>query len=151
MLLSILMSFTSKMYWFTRLSAITAALKTILIISGILAAAALIFWIVVYLTDPDYITDEEGGKERYLKFGSKILCISTIVFVIVLIGRTFTPTTSEALVIYGVGESVDYIQNNKDAVQIPDKALQALNKYLDDNLGSDEKEMLNSKEPNDEK
>lgn len=150
-MLSILMSFTGKMYWFTRLSAITTALKTILIISLILAAAALIFWIVVYLTDPEYMPDGEEGKRRFLKIGSKTLCISTIVFAIGLIGRTFTPTTSEALVIYGVGESVDYLQNNKDAVQIPDKALQALNKYLDDNLGSDEKEMLNSKEPNDEK
>lgn len=150
-MLSILMSFTGKMYWFTRLSAITTALKTILILSLILAAAALIFWIVVYLTDPEYMPDGEEGKRRFLKIGSKTLCISTIVFAIGLIGRTFTPTTSEALVIYGVGESVDYLQNNKDAVQIPDKALQALNKYLDDNLGSDEKEMLNSKEPNDEK
>lgn len=150
-MLSILMSFTGKMYWFTRLSAITTALKTILIISLILAAAALIFWVVVYLTDPEYMPDGEESKRRFLKIGSKTLCISTIVFAIGLIGRTFTPTTSEALVIYGVGESVDYLQNNKDAVQIPDKALQALNKYLDDNLGSDEKEMLNSKETNDEK
>lgn len=150
-MLSILMSFTGKMYWFTRLSAITTTLKTILILSLILAAAALIFWIVIYLSDPAYMPDGEESKRRFLKIGSKTLCISTIVFAIGLIGRTFTPTTSEALIIYGVGESVDYLQNNKDAVQIPDKALQALNKYLDDNLGSDEKEMLNSKEINDEK
>ena len=150
-MLSILMSFTSKMYWFTRLTTITTALKTILIISLILAAAALIFWVTAYLTDPEYIPDGEEGKRRFLKIGSKTLCISTIVFAIGLIGRTFTPTTSEALVIYGVGESVEYLQHNKDAVQIPDKALQALNKYLDDNLGSDEKEMLNSKELNNEK
>ena len=145
------MSFTGKMYWFTRLSTITTALKTILIISLILAAAALIFWLVIHLTDPEYMPDGEESKRRFLKIGSKTLCISTIVFAIGLIGRTFTPTTSEALIIYGVGESVEYLQNNKDAVQIPNKALQALNKYLDDNLGSDEKEMLNSKEPNDEK
>ena len=151
MLLTFLMSFTSKMYWFTRLSAITTALETILIISGILAGAALILWVIVYLSDPEYIPDEEEGKERYLKFGSKTLCISTIVFIIGLIGRAFIPTTSEALVIYGVGESVEYLHHNKDAVQIPEKALQALNKYLDDNLGSDEKEMLNSKELNNEK
>lgn len=139
MVLSILMSFTSKMYWFTRLSAITTALESILMISGILAAAALIFWFVIYLSDPEYMTDEEEGKKRYLKFESKTLCISTIVFVIGLIGRTFTPTTSEALIIYGVGESVEYLQNNKDAIQIPDKALQALNKYLDEAIEDKEK------------
>ena len=150
-MLSILMSFTDKMYWFTRLTAITTALKTILIISVILAGAALIFWVIVYFTDPEYMPDGEEGKRRFLKIGSKTLCISTIVFAIGLIGRTFIPTTSEALIIYGVGESVECLQHNKDAVQIPEKALQALNKYLDDNLGSDEKEMLNSKELNNEK
>ena len=150
-MLSILMSFTGKMYWFTRLTAITTALETILVISGILAGAALILWVIVYLSDPEYTADGEESKRRFLKIGSKTLWISIIVFVIGLIGRTFIPTTSEALVLYGVGESVEYLQNNKDAVQIPDKALQALNKYLDDNLRSDEKEMLNSKEPNNEK
>lgn len=137
-MLSILMSFTGKMYWFTRLSTITTALKTILILSLILAAAALIFWIVVSLTDPEYMPGGEESKRRFLKIGSKTLCISTIVFAIGLIGRTFTPTTSEALIIYGVGGSVEYLQNNKDAVQIPDKALQALNKYLDEAIGDKE-------------
>ena len=150
-MLSILMSFTGKLYWFTRLSAITTVLKIILIASGILAIAALIFWFVVYLSDPEYMANGEESKRRFLKFGSETLCISTIIFAIGLIERTFIPTTSEALVILGIGESVEYLQNNKDAVQIPDKALQALNKYLDDELGSDEKEMLNSKEPNNEK
>lgn len=126
------MSFTSKMYWFTRLSVITTVLETILIVSGILAMAALIFLLVIYLSDPDYMTDGEEGKKRYLKSGSKALCTFTVIFTIGLVGRTFIPTTSEALVIYGVGESVEYLQNNKDAVQIPDKVLQALNKYLDE-------------------
>lgn len=137
-MLSILMSFTGKMYWFTRLTAITTALETILIIGGFLAGAALILWVIVYLSDPDYIPGGEESKIRFLKIGSKTFCISTIVFVIGLIGRTFTPTTSEALVIYGVGESVEYLQHNKDAVQIPDKALQALNKYLDEAIGDKE-------------
>lgn len=132
------MLFTSKMYWFTRLSAITTALETILIISGILAGAVLILWVIVYLSDPEYIPDGEESKRRFLKIGTKTLCISIIIFVIGLIGKTFIPTTSEALVIYGVGESVEYLQYNKDAVQIPDKALQALNKYLDEAIGDKE-------------
>mgnify|MGYP000086988133 FL=1 len=138
MLLTFLMLFTSKMYWFTRLSAITTALETILIISGILAGAVLILWVIVYLSDPEYIPDGEESKRRFLKIGTKTLCISIIIFVIGLIGKTFIPTTSEALVIYGVGESVEYLQYNKDAVQIPDKALQALNKYLDEAIGDKE-------------
>ena len=132
------MSFTGKMYWFTRLTTITTALKTILIISVILAGATLIFWAIVYFSDPEYVPGGEESKRRFLKIGSKTLCISIIIFVIGLIGKTFIPTTSEALVIYGVGESVEYLQHNKDAVQIPDKALQALNKYLDEAIGDKE-------------
>lgn len=138
MLLTFLMSFTSKMYWFTRLSTITTALESIFIISGTLDAVVLIFWAVVYFSDPEYMPGGEESRRRFLKIGSKTLCISTIVFAIGLIGKTFTPTTSEALVIYGVGESVEYLQNNKDAVQIPDKALQALNKYLNEAIGDKE-------------
>ena len=68
-MLSILMSFTGKMYWFTRLTAITTALKTILIVSGILAGAALIFWVIVYLSDPEYMPDGEESKRSFLKIG----------------------------------------------------------------------------------
>jgi len=127
-----LMSFTGKLYWFTRLSVLTTAFQVIAIVAGILTVASLIYWFAISITGAEYIDDEEEGKERHLKRASKMLCTFAILFGFGLLGRIFTPTTSEALVIFGVGESVEYLQNNKNAVQIPDKALQALNKYLDE-------------------
>ncbi len=134
LLFSLLTSFTGKLYWFTRLSALTTTFQVIAIVAGLLTVVFLIYWFVISVTDAEYIDDEEEGKEIHLKRASKLLWIFTPLFIFGILGRLFTPTTSEALVIFGVGESVEYLQSNKDAVQIPDKALQALNKYLDEKI-----------------
>lgn len=49
----------------------------------------------------------------------------------------FIPTTNQALLIYGVGGTIDYIKSNGTAKQLPDKCVKALDKYLD-NLTKDE-------------
>lgn len=41
--------------------------------------------------------------------------------------------------IYGLGGTIDYIESNKTAQGLPDKFIQALDKYLDKEL-KDEKE-----------
>lgn len=132
LLFTFLTTFTGKLYWFTRLSALTTLFQVLAVVCGILTVASLIYWFVVSTTNEDCFDDEENGKERHLKRASKLLWIFVPLFTFGVLGRVFTPTTSEALVIFGVGESVEYLQSNKDAVQIPDKALQALNKYLDE-------------------
>ena len=38
------------------------------------------------------------------------------------------------LIIYGVGGTVEYLQNNETAKQIPDKTLQCIDKLLEDYL-----------------
>ena len=44
----------------------------------------------------------------------------------------FIPTTKEMLLIYGVGGTIDYIKSNDTAKELPDKAVKALDKYLDE-------------------
>lgn len=146
MLFTFLMSFTGKLYWFTRLSSITNTFRTVAIVCGILAVAALIYWFAISITGAEYFDDEEEDKETHLKRALKLIRIFTVLFTFGLLGRVFTPTTSEALVIFGVGESVEYLQNNKNAVQIPDKALQALNKYLDETIGDEKVEKITDDE-----
>ena len=48
-------------------------------------------------------------------------------FVSVLI-NLFIPTTNQALLIYGVGGTIDYIKSNDTAKQLPDKCIKALDK-----------------------
>ena len=43
----------------------------------------------------------------------------------------FIPTTKEALLIYGVGGTIDYVKSNPVAKKIPDKCIIALDKWVD--------------------
>ena len=43
----------------------------------------------------------------------------------------FIPTTNEALMIYGVGGTIDYIKSNDTAKQLPDKCIKALDKWVE--------------------
>ena len=42
----------------------------------------------------------------------------------------FIPTTKEALLIYGVGGTIDYVKSDPVAKQIPDKCIIALDKWV---------------------
>ena len=60
-----------------------------------------------------------------------------VVFCVSIFINIFTPTTNEALLIYGVGGTIDYIKSNDTSKQLPDKCVKALDKYLD-NLTKEE-------------
>lgn len=62
---------------------------------------------------------------------------SIFVFVFGTIMAIFIPSTKNLLIIYGVGGTIDYLKDNKDANKIPDKCIKALDKYLDDALTED--------------
>lgn len=49
----------------------------------------------------------------------------------------FIPSQKSLLIIYGVGSTIDYVRENKNANNIPDKCIKALDKYLDDALKED--------------
>ena len=60
-----------------------------------------------------------------------------VVFCVSIFINIFIPTTNQALLIYGVGGTIDYIKSNDTAKQLPDKCVKALDKYLD-NLTKEE-------------
>ena len=66
------------------------------------------------------------------------------IFVTIIVGliNFFIPTTNEALLIYGVGGTIDYIKSNDTSKQLPDKRVKALDKYLD-NLTKEENQKEN--------
>lgn len=67
----------------------------------------------------------------------KVFKYSIFVFVFGIIMAIFIPSTKNLLIIYGVGGTIDYVKENKDANKIPDKCIKALDKYLDDALKED--------------
>lgn len=67
----------------------------------------------------------------------KVFMYSIFTFVFGIIMAIFIPSQKNLLIIYGVGGTIDYLKENKDANKIPDKCVKALDKYLDDALTED--------------
>lgn len=131
-----ILSGISHMYWITRLSSIHNAFIFIFIIAVIVAVITGI--IVLSFSNDD--EDDNACFKRIKK------CFITSVVTVVLsgIGLVFVPKTNEALLIYGVGTTIDYVDNNETIKQLPDKAVQALDKYLDSfNKDSENKDSNN--------
>jgi hypothetical protein len=105
-------------------------------ICGIILIA--LFLLVYYLSNGQAIYDESKGcissAKEYL--GYRNTCSNSLkyIFPITIISAIlylFIPTTNEALLIYGVGGTIDYLQENPTAQKLPDKCIKALDKWVD--------------------
>lgn len=116
----------NEIYWITRLDGIQAffAICTILVIFAIV-----ILLINILMSNCE---DEKTTSQKWLK----VLLCSLPFLILPLI---FIPSTKDALLIYGLGGSLDYIKGNDTAKKLPEKAVMALDRYLEE-LNKDEKE-----------
>ena len=112
----------SDMYWITRLSSVHDAFLFVFVIAAIVAGFT---GIIILLIGDD--KDDHVCFKRVKKY----FITAAVAVVLSGIGLTFVPKTNEALLIYGVGTTIDYVDNNETIKQLPDKAVQALDKYLD--------------------
>lgn len=114
------------MYWLGVLGNLHDFGEVVFILS-IIVLFGLGLWTLMFGSDYD---------EPFEKIKRKVKCsIYALVF-----GATicvFIPSTKSLLIIYGVGGTIDYLKENKDANNIPDKCIKALDKYLDDVLKED--------------
>ena len=109
----------NEMYWITRMDGV----NTFLIICEIFICLTFIWLAVTFL-----FADSSEEKRTSAK-GS--ICTGIIALIVGLL-LVFIPTTKEMLLIYGVGGTIDYIKGNDTAKGLPDKAVKALDKYLDE-------------------
>lgn len=137
----------TEIYWITRLDSVCGFLTTIAVISLIILT-----WTSVFAICNKFGANnsEEGGEYRnscmedfkmYLKYSKRC----AIVAIVSCLTNFFIPTTNQALLIYGVGGTIDYIKSNGTAKQLPDKCIKALDKYLD-NLTKEENQKENDNE-----
>ena len=111
----------TEIYWITRLDAISSLFGMVAIFSFIG-----LFILMLLALMGDLLFKEEIKK--YVK-GIKISAIS---LVIGFLGCTFIPTTNDMMLMYGLDTIKEYVDNNEKAKELPDKAIDALNKYLDE-------------------
>lgn len=120
----------SELYWITVLGNISFVSVGVMIVLAIVWTAIIIGFIVTS-NDDQFDYTEAVGK---LKSMSKKLILPTIIFLPLSI---FIPTSRELIAIYGIGGVIDYVQENPDAKQLPDKYIKILNKWADDELKND--------------
>ena len=137
----------NEIYWITRLTCICDFLTAVAVVSFLISALMAIFAMCNRFEANDY---EEGGKyyncymqkfKMFLSYFKRSIFVAIIACLI----NFFIPTTNEALMIYGVGGTIDYIKSNETAKQLPDKYIKALDKWAE-NLTKEENRKENDNE-----
>lgn len=112
----------NELYWITRLDAI----RHFLLICAF--APSLIALILLYLVgNPEDPAGSAQDVTFMLKWCKRFICSIPLFLLLVV----FIPSTKDGLFIYGLGETVNYIKANDTAKNLPDKAIKALDIYLD--------------------
>ena len=102
-------------------------------LSGLFTAFCITFgtllgiWVIKLLVDQN---DRPDDKEIY-KSDKKWAKIFATITIISALGIVFTPNQRELFAIYGIGGTIDYIKSNDTAKQLPDKCINALDKWVD--------------------
>lgn len=117
-----------EIYWIQRLGVLNTASMVILVI----ASFALLFFILFKL-----IGGFEDLSDELVSRVKRFIRISLTAVVISSIGVIFIPTQRELYAIYGIGGTIDYIKSNDTAKQLPDKVVNALDKWIDDKTKED--------------
>ena len=111
-----------EIYWLTRLGAIGTTCDMV-------ACIGVVFFIVgicAWFASINSIFENEDIK-KYMK----PIKIFFAVWMVSILGAFFIPGTKELMTIYGIGTTIDYIKSNDKAKELPDKAVDALTRYLD--------------------
>ena len=108
----------SELYWLTRLEYIQNFLVIVMSISGIALFVSFVMWLMA-----NYV-EEAKSMFKWVISSFATLVISSLIFV-------FVPSTKEAVLIWGIGSTIDYIQENETAKQLPDKCINALNDWVE--------------------
>jgi hypothetical protein len=112
-----------EIYWITRLDGINVLLNVMTVLGIVFTVISIGGYIIT--KNDDHVDD------CWKKFWIKLFkyCFPTTIIITLLF--IFTPTTKEALMIWGVGGTIDYVKSNDTAKQLPDKCIEALDKWVD--------------------
>lgn len=129
----------NELYWITRLDAICNFLTAVAVVSFLISAFTVVFVVCNRIEANNYKKGSENWNYYMQRFKMFLSYFKRFIFVAIVTCfiNLFIPTTNQALLIYGVGGTIDYIKSNGTAKQLPDKCVKALDKYLD-NLTKDE-------------
>lgn len=114
-----------EIYWITRLGNIQGLFIALTAISGGLIVG---FFMTLKMNKSDGSSTD---------FQIKAIKKTIPILIISVLGIVFTPTTKEALMIWGIGGTIDYVKSNEKVKELPDKVVDALDLWVDDYLKND--------------
>ena len=117
-----------EIYWIEMLDGI----NFLLILTGIIILIVAAIMTATSFGGEDY--DKKYEDDLLLrKTGIKLIFLSLILFIICAL----IPNTKQAYRIYGISATINYLKDNEEAKQLPDKGIKVLNKWADDYLEED--------------
>lgn len=117
----------SEIYWITTLGHLRDVAYTL---SALAIAITIVGIIILCCMNASDLDDDEVEIPASTKL-KKITVSSAIVGFIMVIAMIFIPTKQDMYLIYGAGNVIDYCQDNPKVRELPDKAVEALNTWLD--------------------
>ena len=112
---------TETIYWITRLDSINEMLQAFTALSVL---SAICFGIANIVTE---------DNPDIFKSAKKWFITSAVLAVIFATGLTLIPTSKEMLTIKVLGSTIEYLQANDKAKELPDKAIEKIYQILEDN------------------
>jgi hypothetical protein len=110
----------SEIYWISRLDAILTVLGCLCSISGI---------VLVCMGIMSLVDREDDLMPKEVK--KKAVRHSSLMLIIVIPILTFVPSSKDAMAIWGIGPTLDYIQDNESFEELPDKCVKALEAWVE--------------------
>ena len=111
-----------EIYLLTRLAELSHAMEILEVVCVIVIAVLFCGVIINYCCD---------GKSDLPGWAKKLVPTTIAVLSVALVLDFFIPNRNDMMLIYGLGGTIDYVQSNDKAKQLPDKAVETLNRYLD--------------------
>ena len=100
-------------------------------------AAWLIFMIVYWIGASDLESSYPDFKEATVKTLKKAKNVSLAIFIPTMLFAAFVPNSKQAAIIYSVGSTIEYVQGSDKLKELPDKAVECLDKFISDYLKED--------------
>lgn len=114
-----------EIYWLQRLGSLNALMW----ICFVIGVGVLITYLCIRFNIGSNVYFE--WEKRFVSSYGKIVKTTAIITICSLLLAIFIPTTKEAYAIYGIGGTIDYLKENETAKQLPDKVINALDKWID--------------------
>lgn len=100
-------------------------------------AAWIVFMIVHCIGVCDLKSPYPDFKETTVKTFKKAKNVSLAIFIPTMLLASFVPNSKQAAIIYSVGSTIEYVKGNDKIKELPDKAVECLDKFISDYLKDD--------------